>query len=197
MSMASSNGSHHHLERLLGLAEVEAKSRGISVSPALRTAIVRWALQVGADPVDEVEVLGSGPYLNSRYWKRVCAAEPGFLHGQELWVHDDPLATPEENRRRLDLRVQHAIPDEIDGNLGLPVSDQKNDTRPVPVRAAVLVFGHFDKRGPFIGKAWSPSRANDDLGLDLPEATALTRAWRQMALQAVRESCAPVGSAPA
>jgi hypothetical protein len=169
------------------VAEVKAKSWGDRVSPALRGAIVRWALDVGADPVDEVDILGGGPYLNARYWMRLCAAEPDFDHPEEVWVHDDPRATEEERELRRALRVKYAIPDTIDGNLGVRQSERKKDPTPVPVKAAVLVFGYFKGRGPFIGKKWSPSRANDDVGLDFPESTALTRAWRKMALQAVRQ----------
>lgn len=170
------------------VAEVKAKSWGDRVAPALRVAIVRWALGVGADPVDEVDVLGGGPYLNGRYWMRLCAAEPDFLRAEEVWVHADPRITdPDETARRLALRIQYAIPDEIDGNLGLSRNDKRKDAPPVPVKAAVLVFGHFKERGPFVGKKWSPSRANDDVGLDFPEPSALTRAWRKMALQAVRQ----------
>ena len=169
------------------VAEVKAKSWGDRVSPALRAGIVRWALGVGADPVDEVDILGGGPYLNARYWMRLCAAEPDFLRAQEVWVHDDPRASAEERSARLAQRVQYAIPDELDGNLGLKQSERKKDPKPVPVQAAVLVVGYFRDRGPFIGKKWSPSRANDDVGIDFPEASALTRAWRKMALQAVRQ----------
>jgi len=169
------------------VAEVKAKSWGDRVSPALRGAIVRWALDVGADPVDEVDILGGGPYLNARYWMRLCAAEPDFLRAEEVWVHDDPRADGEVNAVRRALRVQYAIPDTIDGNLGLRRDERKKEPVQVPVKAAVLVFGHFTGRGPFLGKKWSPSRANDDVGLDFPESTALTRAWRKMALQAVRQ----------
>ena len=169
------------------VAEVKASSWGNRVSPMLRAGIVRWALEVGADPVDEVDILGGGPYLNARYWMRLCAAEPDFVRPEEVWVHEDPRASDEENAKRLALRVQYAIPDAIDGNLGLKQSERKKNPEPVPVKAAVLVFGHFKERGPFLGKKWSPSRANDDVGLDFPEPAALTRAWRKMALQAVRQ----------
>ena len=168
------------------VAEVKANSWGNRVSPVLRAGIVRWALDIGADPVYEVDILGGGPYLNAKYWMRLVAAEPDFLKIDEVWVHTDPRASEEENAKRADLRVQYAIPDELDGNLGLKQSERKKDPKPVPIKAAVLVFGHFTGRGPFIGKKWSPSRANDDVGLDFPEPTALTRAYRKMALQAVR-----------
>lgn len=169
------------------VAEVKARSWGNRVSPALRAGIVRWALEIGADPVDELDILGGGPYLNARYWMRLCAAEPDFLRAEEVWVHDDPRADEETAAKRTALRVQYAIPDQIDGNLGRSASDRKANAAPVPVKAAVLVYGHFQGRGPFIGKKWSPSRANDDVGMDFPEASALTRAWRKMALQAVRQ----------
>jgi hypothetical protein len=169
------------------VAEVKARSWGDKVSPALRAGIVRWGLSVGADPVEEIDILGGGPYLNAKYWMRLCAAEPDFLYPEELWVHDDPRADDEERKVRLALRVKYAIPDQIDGNLGLRRDERKASRDPIPVKAAVIVIGHFKDRGPFIGKKWSPSRANDDVGLEHPEASALTRAWRKMALQGVRQ----------
>jgi len=168
------------------LAEVKAKSWGDRVSPALRAEIVRWALDHGADPVDEVDVLGGAPWLNARFWQRMVRGEPDFLRAEEVWVHDDPRATEEVRAERRALRVQYAVPDTIDGNLGIKQADRKKDPTPVPVRAAVLLWLYFDGRGPFLGKKHSPSRANDDVGLDFPEPTALTRAWRKAALQAVR-----------
>jgi len=170
------------------VAEIKSKAWGQSVSPALRVEIVRWTLDVGGDPVTEVDVLGGSPYLNARYWMRLVAAEPDFLRPEEVWVHHDPRASDEENEKRKELRVQYAIPDEIAPTVGLH-RDQKAAARDKPsikVTAAVLVFLHFKERGPFIGKKWSPSRANDDIGMDHPESSALTRAWRKAALAAVR-----------
>jgi len=168
--------------------EVKSKSWGGNVSEALRYEIVRWTLSVGGDPVSEVDVLGGAPYLNARYWMRLVAAEPDFLRVEETWVHHDKRADAEENDRRRELRIQHAIPDEIAPTVGLH-RDQKDAARgrpPIQVTAAVIVTLHFQNRGPFIGKKWSPSRANDDVGMDYPEASALTRAWRKAALAAVR-----------
>jgi len=173
------------------VAEVKAKSWGNNVSPALRVEIVRWTLENGGDPVTEVDILGGSPYLNARYWMRLVAAEPDFVKAEEVWVHPDPRATDEENAKRKDLRIQYAIPDEIAATVGVFGDDKRAAAAkrpPVPIKAAVLVFLYFRGRGPFIGKKWSPSRANDDVGMDHPEASALTRAWRKAALGGVRRT---------
>lgn len=170
------------------VAEIKANAWGNKVSPALRVELVKWTLDVGADPVSELDILGGAPYLNARYWMRMVSAEPDFLRAEEQWVHHDPRATDEENEERRRLRVLHAIPDHIAATVGLH-RDQKEAARnkpPIPVTAAVVLSLYFDGRGPFIGKKWSPSRANDDVGMDHPEASALTRAWRKAALQGVR-----------
>lgn len=169
-------------------AEIAAKSWGEKVGPALRVEVVRWALEIGADPNTEVDILGGKPFLNANYWIRLVSNEPDFDHPEEIWVHHDPRADDETNTKRKALRIQYAIPDAIGPTVGL-FRDQKeraakND--PIPVRAAVLVVLHFKGRGPFIGKKWSPSRANDDVGMDHPESSALTRAWRKAAMAAVR-----------
>jgi len=171
------------------VAEIKAKSWGNQVSPALRVETVRWALEVGADPTTEIDILGGGPYLNARYWQRMVAAEPDFLRAEEVWVHNDPRATEEENAARKELRIKYAIPDEIAATVGVFGDDKRSAAAkrpPVPIKAAVIVFLYFRDRGPFLGKKWSPSRANDDVGMDYPEPSALTRAWRKAALTGVR-----------
>lgn len=169
-------------------AELTAKSWGNAVSPALRVEIVRWALQQGADPSSEVDILGGKPYLNATYWARMVSAEPDFVAAEEEWVHDDPRASDEERARRKELRVRWAIPDAIAATVGKfgdarRAAEGKPD---IPVKAAVVVKLIFRERGPFFGKKWSPSRASDDVGMDHPESSALTRAWRKAALLGVR-----------
>jgi hypothetical protein len=169
-------------------AELTVKSWGANASVALRTETVRWALEVGADPSTEVDILGGKPFLNANYWIRLVAVEPDFMRPEEIWVHHDERASPEENEKRKELRVQYAIPDAIAATVGLHRDQKERAAKnpPIPVKAAVLVFLHFKERGPFLGKKWSPTRANDDVGMDHPEASALTRAWRKAALAAVR-----------
>lgn len=171
-------------------AEIKAKSWGTNVSTSLRTEIVRWGLQHGADPISEIDILAGTPYLNARYWQRLVVAEPDYDRPEEIWVHDDPRATEEVRKERMALRVKWAIPDEIAATVGLH-KDQNaaaKDRPPLKVLAAVIVRLHFKGRGPYDGKKWTPSRANDDVGLDFPESTCLTRAWRKAALVAVKRN---------
>lgn len=169
-------------------AELTAKSWGNNVSPALRVEVVRWAMEIGADPTTEVDILGGKPFLNAQYWIRLVSNEADFLRPEEIWVHPDPRASAEKNAKRQALRVQWAIPDAIAATTGLFREERKAAANkdPIPVKAAVIVLLHFKERGPFVGKKWSPSRANDDVGMDHPESSALTRAWRKAAMAAVR-----------
>lgn len=170
--------------------EIANSSWGKNVSPVLRVEIARWAMNrtEPADPATEVEVLGGRPYLLAPYWMRLVAKDPDFVRAEEIWVHPDPRASAEVNAQRRDLRVQYAIPDEIAATVGLfrEARAKAEKLPPIPIKAALLVILHFRNRGPFIGKKWSPSRASDDVGMDYPELSAYTRAWRKAALQAVR-----------
>ncbi len=130
-------------------AELTVKSWGNAVSPALRVEIVRWALQQGAEPASEVDILGGKPYLNAVYWGRMVSSEPDFLGAEEEWVHHDPRASEEENARRKDLRVRWAIPDVIAATVG-KFGDQRRaaEGKPdIPVKAAVVVKLLFKERG--------------------------------------------------
>lgn len=170
------------------LREAKLKAWGAGVSPVLQAGIIRWALYVGADPMTEVDVLGGNPYLNVRYWQRLTAADPTFLRAKEQWVHDDVRADDETRAQRRALRVEYAIPDEIAATVG--VHRERRDAAaklpPIKILAACIVTLYFKDRGPFIGKKWCPSRAVDDVGMDYPELTAFSRAWRRAALQGVR-----------
>src|SRR5213075_284426 len=139
-----------------------------NVSPALRVEVVRWAMEIGADPTTEVDILGGKPFLNAQYWIRLVSNEADFVRPEEVWVHPDPRASAEENAKRQALRVQWVIPDTIAATVGRFGADKERAAKldPIPVKAAVLVFLHFKERGPFVGKKWSPSRATDDVGMD-------------------------------
>jgi hypothetical protein len=149
------------------LAEI---SWGEKISPIARAQVVRYALEIGADPTRHLYVLGNRVYLNGAYFQELVAVEPDFLRGTVEWLHDDDRAGEEERERRKNLRVEHAVPEQVTGK---------------PVLAAALVTLHFQTRGPFTGVKWSPSNKNDPVGTEFPTLAAETRAWRRAAMKAV------------
>lgn len=174
-------------QRLLAeLSEaVMETSWGNRVSPLLRTQVIKYALDMGMDPTRHLDVLGGKPYPNATFYKELCAADADFIRPDVEWLHNDERASAEENNRRKLLRIAHAVPDFIDGNLGRRKDDKTKNAQPIPILAACLVTLHFRGRGPFVGIKWSPSRAVDDVGMDFPVQTAESRAWRKAAEKAV------------
>lgn len=166
---------------------VLSESWGNKVSAALRFQMVSFCLDIGGDPLRHMDVLGGKPYLNAAFYMELTASQSDFHHAEEFWAHDtDELTEDEKEVRRL-LRAKHAIPTAIAATVGL-FRDQRSSAAgkpPIPVKAACVIYLHFKDRGPFYGVKWTPSRAVDDVGMDHPEQTARTRAWRKAALQAV------------
>ena len=170
------------------VAEVKAKSWGDKVSPLLRAEIVKWSLLQGADPVEEVDVLGGSPYLNAKYWMRLVAAEPDFDHVVETQLADHPDDGEDVREEKKKLRSMWNVPTEFPATIGLH-RDQREAAKsrpPIKVLSATLIALHFKGRGPFYGVKWAPSSAVDSIGVDFHEQTARTRAFRKAALQAVR-----------
>lgn len=166
--------------------QVLSESWGNRVSPALRVQLVRFCLDIGADPMRHLEVLGGKPYLNAAYYMELTASAPDFVRMEERWAHETPELTDEEKEARRVLRGQFGIPLSIPATTGL-FRDQRaaaEKKEPITVRAACIVSLFFRDRGPFHGVKWSPSRAADDVGMDYPEQAARSRAWRKAGLQA-------------
>jgi hypothetical protein len=169
------------------VAEVRAKAWGDKVSPLLRAALVKWALENDIDPVEELDILGGAPYKNAKYYFRLLSNQPDFLSSSVAWLHDDERLTEEERASRRSLRAIWNVPDKFAATLGLhrearEAAAKKPD---IAVRSAALVTLTFRDRGPFYGVKWAPSNANDPIGADFSEPTALTRAVRKAALLAV------------
>lgn len=170
------------------VAEVRKEAWGNKVGPALQKEIVRWTLQQGGDPVTEVDVLGGQPYLNNKYWLRILSNEPDFINGVETQLGDDERLDEEARQTRRQLRAAWGVPEFIAATVGLS-GDKRQAAEgkpPLPIHAALLVTLYFSGRGPFYGVKWCPSSAKDPIGVDFPEQTVRTRAWRKAALVAVR-----------
>ena len=138
---------------------------GKDVSPVGRAAVVRYCMEIGADPVRHVHVLGGNVYLNAAFWMDLCAANPKFLRADPPeFIHDDDRASPEERERRKGRRIELGVPEKALG--------------------AAVVTLHYEGRGPFIGVNWAGAKDNDPVGKQEPTKTAETRAYRRAAMHA-------------
>ncbi|HEX9282362.1 MAG TPA: hypothetical protein VEK77_13095 [Gemmatimonadales bacterium] len=150
--------------------QIAATSWGEKLSPALRAQVIRYALDVGADPARHLFVLGGRPYLNATFYKELVAAQADFQRDEVQFVHDDERASPEEREERRRLRVVYAVPEKVGERA---------------VLAAAVVTLHFEDRGPFIGVKWAPSSKTDPVGTEFPVHSAESRAYRKAAEKAV------------
>lgn len=137
---------------------------GKEVSPIARAAVVRYCLEIGADPVRHVYVLGGNVYMNAAFWMDLVAANPKFLRAETAFIHEDKRADAEEQERRKAQRLIYGVPEEAPG------------------AAVVTLF--YEGRGPFIGVNWAGVRANDPVGKQDPTKSAETRAYRRAAMKA-------------
>lgn len=151
--------------------ELAALDWGSSVNAVARQRVVEFCMELGADPIHHVYMMAGHIYLNARFYQELLTQDPRFLRGDIEWIHADKRATDEENTRRLNLRIEHAVPDEVAGK---------------PVLAACLVTLHFTGGfGPFTGVKWAPSNKNDPVGTEHPVLASETRAWRRAAVKAL------------
>ena len=139
---------------------------GKDISQAARAAVARYCLEVGADPVRHVHVLGgSTVYLNGEFYKELCAVNPKFLRAETDFIHDDDRADEKERERRKGLRVKWGVPEKAPG-------------------ACLVTLFYADGRGPFEGVNWAGVRDKDPVGKAEPTKTAETRAYRKAAMKA-------------
>jgi hypothetical protein len=127
-------------------------------------AVVRYMLEIGADPMRHCFVLGGNIYLNAEFYRELVAANPKFLRDDVDFIHDDPRASEEERARRKQLRIVYGVPENAPG--------------------AAMVTLHYDGRGPFVGVNWAGVREKDPVGKAEPTKSAQTRAYRKAALKA-------------
>lgn len=139
---------------------------GKGVSPISRAAVVRYCLEIGADPVRHVYLLGGNVYMNAAFWMDLVAANPKFQRAETEFIHEDARAGDEDNADRKAQRVTYGVPEGVKG-------------------AAVVTLHYADGRGPFIGVNWVGSRGKPDpVGEAEPTKTAETRAYRRAAMKA-------------
>jgi hypothetical protein len=158
--------SHVRQQQMVAAAskELAVTAWGKEISAYARAAVVRYMLEIGADPMRHCFVLGGNIYLNAEFYRELVAANPKFLRDEVDFIHDDPRASDEERTRRKDQRILFGVPENAPG-------------------AAVVVL-HYEGRGPFIGVNWAGVRDKDPVGKAEPTKSAQTRAYRKAALKA-------------
>lgn len=137
---------------------------GKEVSPISRAAVVRYCLEIGADPVRHVHVLGGNVYLNAAFWMDLVAANPKFIRPEIEFIHDDDRADQAERERRKAKRLLLGVPEAAKG--------------------AAVVTLYYNGRGPFVGVNWAGAKKSDPVGEQEPTKTAETRAYRRAAMKA-------------
>lgn len=161
----ASAARQHTMLRRTAMAVAET-GWGKDISPVARQAVVRYCMEIGADPVRHVHVLGGTVYMNAAFWMELVAANPKFLRSETRFVHADPRADKDEADKRRVERVTFGVPEDVKG-------------------AAVVVL-FYDGRGPFVGVNWAGSHGNkkDPVGDAEPTKTAESRAYRRAAIKA-------------
>jgi hypothetical protein len=150
--------------RLTAMAVAET-GWGKEISPMARQAVVRYCMEIGADPVRHVHILGGNVYLNAAFWMDLVASNPKFVRAETAFIHQDARADAQEQERRKAQRLTYGVPEEALG-------------------AAVVTLFYEGDRGPFIGVNWAGVRTNDPVGKQEPTKTAETRAYRRAAMKA-------------
>lgn len=159
--------SHVRQQQMVAAAskELAQSSWGKEISANARAAVVRYCLEIGADPLRHVFVLGGNVYLNAEFYRELVAANPHFLRDEVDFIHDDARATDEERKRRAQLRVEYAVPENAPG-------------------AAIVTLFYSGDRGPFVGVNWAGVKEKDPVGRAEPTKSAQSRAYRKAAMKA-------------
>src|SRR6266581_4728525 len=126
---------------------VAATSWGSALNPLLRAQIIRYALEIGADPTRHLYVLGGRPYLNGEFYRVLVVQNKDYVRDVVDFIQKDDRADQDEQDRRLRLRIAYGAPE--------------------AALAVCIVTLHFaNNRGPFVGVKWAPSHKNDPVGTE-------------------------------
>jgi hypothetical protein len=183
-------GSVQQLRLIRRMASlVAATTWGAALSQEGRVAFGRYCLEVGADPLRHVDLLGGQPFFNSDYYRDLIAANPAFVRDEPpVWLHDDPRLKQDTNDKDLPQDVRDGAQKER-----LYRRSQRIDRNiPEETPSCCLLRLHYKDRGPFEGlgmvhagkvtNSRDPAKRQNDrdpIGLDNPRATAEARAWRE------------------
>ena len=148
------------------MAGIASMSWGASLTLEMRSAVARYALENGTDPVRHWEVLGGNLYDKAELWMDLVAAQDDFEGFKFKYLHDDDRLTEEQRLERRALRAEHGVPEDVPG--------------------ACLITIFRTGRLPVEGVNWVGSRGKkrDPVGDAEPTKTAKTRAFRKAAKMA-------------
>jgi hypothetical protein len=201
--LLSAETNPQHRAKLFELADAVAQSRllrkaaalvgvtqwGAGLSQEGRVAFGRYCLEVGADPLRHVDLLGGNPFFNSDYYRDMIAANPEF-EGDDppAWIHDDPRLAADEKDETLPEEVRDAARKERLYRRAQRIARNVDDADPAACVLRLRYKGgrvfegvgtvHFGK----VKNSRDPAardRDRDPIGLENPRTTAESRAWRE------------------
>ena len=168
---------------------IAATTWGMGLSADARVALGRYCLEVGADPLRHVDLLGGNVFFNSDYYRDLIVANPEFVRDEKpVWFHEDERLKQDANNKDLPQEVR----DEALKEMLYRRRERIDRNIPEDTPAACLVRLHYKGRGPFEGiglvhggkvtNSRDPAKRQNDrdpIGLDNPRTTAESRAWRE------------------
>lgn len=159
------------------MAGIAGLSWGSKLSPDLRSAVARYALENGTDPVRHWEVLGGRLYDRAELWQDLCASQETYDGHTFEYLHDDDRLSEEDRGARRRLRGKFCVPEGV-------------------TAACVVTIHRADKPLPFVGVNWAGEYEvtlaktgakgvhRDPIGEENPGKAAYTRAFRKAAKMA-------------
>lgn len=154
-------------------AELSKTNWGEKLDVYTRKAVAHWGMRHGIDVAQEIDILGNRIYLNARFYLRGLAhlVEAGRVDYVDLdHVEDDPRLKdfPKEKQRRLELRIQHGLPDKA---VSAVIARVKLKGTPIEFTGAQWCGGR--------GQNAKGTGMKDPIGEERPVETSETRALRR------------------
>jgi hypothetical protein len=153
-------------------AELSKKNWGENLDVFTRKAIAHWGMRHNIDVAQEIDILGNRIYLNAKFYLRGLAhlVDAGKVDYVDLdHVEDDArlAAFPKERQRRLELRIQHGLPDKA---VSAVIARIKLKNVPIEFSGAQWCGGRGTNNN---------GKQKDPIGEDRPVETSETRALRR------------------
>lgn len=154
-------------------AELSKTNWGERLDVFTRKAIAHWGMRHGIDVAQEIDILGNRIYLNAKFYLRGLAhlVEAGKVDYVDVdHVEDDSRLAefPAERKRRLELRIQHGLPDKA---VSACIARVKLKNVPIEFTGAQWCGGR--------GQNAKGTGFKDPIGEDRPVETSETRALRR------------------
>ena len=152
-------------------------SWGASLTLEMRSAVARYALENGTDPVRHWEVLGGNLYDKAELWMDLVAAQDDYDGYAKRFLHADDRVSKTENREREALRGEHGVPENVPAACLITI-----------YRTGKMPFEGVNWAGSYevakLSKTGQPGTHRDPIGDENPTKSAFTRAFRKAAKMA-------------